>query len=136
MNKMIISTLLLLSVLDAHDISVTITDIKNHTGKLYIGLYNKKSGFREVDKTYKKFIVDISSNKVTYIFDNVPTDIYALSVFHDENNNGIHDKNILGIPTEDYGFSNNKKHLFGPASFEESSFQIENNKNITITLGD
>jgi len=136
MNKMIISTLLLLSVLEAHDISVTITGIKNHTGKLYIGLYNKKSGFREVDQTYKKFIVDISSNKVTYIFDNVPTDIYALSVFHDENNNGIHDKNILGIPTEDYGFSNNKKHLFGPASFEESSFQIENNKNITITLGD
>jgi len=136
MNKIILSTLLLLSVLDAHDISVTITDIKNHTGKLYVGLYNKDAGFREVEQTYKKLIVDISSNNVTYIFSDVPSDTYAVSVFHDENNNGIHDKNILGMPTEDYGFSNNNKHLFGPASFEESSFQIKNNKNITITLGD
>ena len=136
MNKIILSSLLLLSVLDAHDISVTITDIKNHTGKLYVGLYNKEAGFREVDKTYKKLIVDISSNNVTYIFTDVPSDTYAVSVFHDENNNGIHDKNILGIPTEDYGFSNNNRHLFGPASFEESSIKINKDTKITITLGE
>lgn len=36
------------------------------------------------------------------IFKNIHHGIYAVSVLHDENNNGLMDKNFFGIPTEGY----------------------------------
>ena len=34
------------------------------------------------------------------------------------------DTGFLGIPTEDYGFSNDAKGTFGPASFDDSKFEM------------
>jgi uncharacterized protein (DUF2141 family) len=69
-----------------------------------------------------------------YIFRNIPKGIYAISIFHDRNNNGEIDKNFVGIPTEGYGFSNNIKHKFTSATFEEAQFSINKSKKITIKM--
>ena len=39
---------------------------------------------------------------------------YALSAFHDENDNGELDTNLLGIPSEGYGFGNDASAAFVP----------------------
>ena len=36
----------------------------------------------------------------------VPPGAYAVAAFHDENGNGKLDRNLLGLPTEPYAFSN------------------------------
>jgi uncharacterized protein (DUF2141 family) len=59
---------------------------------------------------------------------------YAVAIFHDVNQNGKLDKNIFGIPTEDYGFSNNARGSFGPPSYKDCSFSFSNNKKIFIKL--
>ena len=41
---------------------------------------------------------------------------------------------MFGIPTEDYGFSNDAKGNFGPASFDDSSFELDDNKTIEINV--
>jgi uncharacterized protein (DUF2141 family) len=33
--------------------------------------------------------------------------------------------NFLGIPTEDYGFSNNASGTFGPADYDDAKFLID-----------
>ncbi len=44
---------------------------------------------------YKGIYLPISSNEIIFIFKNIPNGNYAISIFHDENNNKKLDKNIL-----------------------------------------
>ena len=54
----------------------------------------------------------------------VPPGTWAAQAFHDENRNGKIDTNILGIPTEGLGFSNDAPFRFGPPAFPDAAFQL------------
>jgi uncharacterized protein (DUF2141 family) len=56
-------------------------------------------------------------------FDDLPSGVYAVSLFHDENDNGRLDR-LAGIPTEGVGFSNNPRLLFGPPRFTQARFTV------------
>ncbi|MEL6543117.1 MAG: DUF2141 domain-containing protein [Myxococcota bacterium] len=53
----------------------------------------------------------------------VPATTLAVRLFHDANGNGELDTNMLGIPKEGYGFSNNPS-LMGPAAFKDAAFKV------------
>ena len=53
----------------------------------------------------------------------LPPGNYALRVMHDENGNGKFDTNLVGMPTEGYGFSNNPR-VMRAATFEEARFEV------------
>ena len=72
--------------------------------------------------------------EVELVFEKVPPGTYAISVFHDANENGKLDSNFAGIPKEGFGFSNNAMGMFGPPSFGEAKFAFEGEKKIEITL--
>jgi uncharacterized protein (DUF2141 family) len=42
------------------------------------------------------------------------------------------DKNLVGVPTEKYGFSNNARETFSAPSFESASVKVEGEKTIWI----
>ena len=67
-------------------------------------------------------------------FENIPEGTYAVSIFHDENNNDKLDSNFIGIPKEDYGCSNNAKGFMGPPKWKDAKFELNSDKTITITL--
>jgi uncharacterized protein (DUF2141 family) len=48
---------------------------------------------------------------------------YAVALFHDENSNGHLDTNLLGIPTEGYGFSGNPTIYLGPPGLDRVRFE-------------
>jgi len=48
--------------------------------------------------------------------------MYAVSVFHDENYNGKLDTNLLGIPREGVGASNDARGNFRPPKFGAAAF--------------
>ena len=48
---------------------------------------------------------------------------YAVQVLHDRNDNGQLDTNVVGMPIEPYGFSNNPR-LMRKASFEEAAIEL------------
>ena len=50
--------------------------------------------------------------------------LHAVSVLHDENNNGKLDTNFLGIPREGVGMSNNPPPRRGPPRFAEAAFRL------------
>jgi len=136
MKKMIFLTLLGSSFLFGHTLTVNIIDIENNRGQILIGLYNQEEGFRETNMTYKKGVLTTLDDKnVTYHFMDIPYGEYAISLFHDENNNGELDSNFIGIPQEGYGFSNNVRPVLRPASFKEAKFMLNSDLNITIKMG-
>ncbi len=55
----------------------------------------------------------------------VPHGVYAISVFHDVDGDGALKTNFLGIPREPIGASNDARGRFGPPSFEDMKFQLD-----------
>ena len=63
-------------------------------------------------------------NGARIVFKDLPEGEYAFAVYHDANANGKMDKNLLGIPTEDYAFSNNALGKMGPPSYASAKFAL------------
>lgn len=115
-------------------VKLSVTGIKKIDGVLYIGLYNKKKGFTEVDKTYKNWIVDVDKFNLEIILADIDPGKYSISIFHDLNGNGMLDKNFLGMPIEIYGFSNNARKLFSAPSFQDCTFSVQKETKLVINL--
>jgi uncharacterized protein (DUF2141 family) len=67
----------------------------------------------------------------------LPYGEYAIAIFVDANRNGKMDKNFLGIPKEQYGFSNNVMGRMAAPSFEQAKFKVTGptTQNITLRIG-
>ncbi|TWX66539.1 DUF2141 domain-containing protein [Colwellia sp. C1TZA3] len=118
-------------------IHVKILDIKNSTGVIACGLFKRSEGF---PTEFLHSATNISMTKVQDTqarcdFINIPTGTYALAVIHDENMDGKLDTNLLGVPTEGYGFSNTTIDEFGAPAFSAARFHYDEQKlNLTIKL--
>ena len=135
MTKIItILTLFICSLLSAQNknLTVTISGLKNNTGVLKVGLYNSEDTFLKT--AYKSVVSEIKNNAATVTFVGLPKGEYGISTFHDENNNGKLDKNMMGIPSEDYACSNDAKGFMGPPSYKDAKFSVNNDSKISIVF--
>lgn len=107
---------------DNNILTIDFEGIKSDKGKLFVALYNSEEDF--LKNQMEGSIVDISNGKASASFDNLKSGIYAISSFHDKNNNGKMDTNFLGIPKEPVACSNNAKGKFGPPKFKDAKFMI------------
>jgi uncharacterized protein (DUF2141 family) len=105
-------------------LEVTVDGIRETRGTIWIGLFTSETDFPH--KATEGKIVEIRGNSVHVVFTNLRVGDYALSVFHDANQNGKLDKNSLGIPKEGFGFGNNAMGTFGPPSFNKAKVVIDN----------
>lgn len=112
---------------------VRINGLKNDQGTVKVALCNSPENYKDDKSPYKAAIIEIQKNKAIAVFDNLPAGSYAIKAFHDENNNDDFDTNFLGIPKEDYGFSNNVRGLLGPPSWNKAKFNL-NNKDKVIEI--
>jgi uncharacterized protein (DUF2141 family) len=109
-------------------IIVHVNGFKNNNGKARLLIFStKEKEFfpKEKDKAFAKYVVSIKDNKVLFTFENLPYGDYAISVHHDEDNNGKVNSNLLGIPNEGLGASNDAKGFFGPPSFEKAKVTLK-----------
>lgn len=107
--------------------AVKVTNLQNKKGKLYIGWYSNAGAFMKPGKTtFAKVVAVHGKEDVMVEFDRIPAGKYAISVFLDENDNGDLDTNLVGMPREKYGFSNNVLPAMRPASYEEAAFEVKN----------
>lgn len=103
---------------------VEIKGIKEITGNVHIGLYNKAEGFTEKNKVFIGKIAAVKSSTMVIELTDIPYGSYAITAFHDANSNGELDKNFFGVPVELYGFSNNARGTFGPPYFNDARFEL------------
>lgn len=118
---------------DQYQLIVKVENIKKMKGKLKLAVYDQDEGFLETALIWGDQVID--STTVQYTFDGLKAGFYAVSIFQDENDNGKLDANFMGIPSEPYAFSNNAKGMFGPPSFKDCQFELNQAvKQITISL--
>lgn len=111
---------------DNASLTVDVSGVKDRKGKLQVALFNSADGFPD-SKPFRAEVLNITANnELQVVFEGVPPGEYAVAAYHDENGNDKLDKNLLGIPTENYGFSNDTRgtRLSAP-SFEDTKMRVE-----------
>jgi len=136
--KLFISTFLFIGSFNmmAQKVSLSVTAVgfPDNTGQAYMGLYREQDDFPVMNSQYIGKVVSISKNSATVTYKNLTKGKYAVAVFHDRNKDGILNKNLFGVPTEEYGFSNNARNTFSAPSFSAASFTVSANKSISINV--
>jgi uncharacterized protein (DUF2141 family) len=134
------ATLLLSAPIFADELVVTINNIKK-AGEIHVALYDNAEAF-EADRGEKGgaapgitqgTIEFVEAGSVTYRYD-VSPGTYAIGIFHDVNLNNQLDNYFLGVPKEQYGFSNDARGFMGPPSFNDAAFPVKGRTEIAITL--
>ena len=110
-----------------------ITGLRSVKGQVKIAVFNSSEKWLGQQPIYSSTI-NVDSQTVTWRINDVPYGDYGVAVFHDENSNGKMDTNVLGIPQEPYGFSNNVRITFGPPSWEDAKFTVKGST-VEVSIG-
>jgi uncharacterized protein (DUF2141 family) len=105
-------------------LTLIIEALKNDEGSVRVALSNSEENYYDYPNPTIGMSAPIHGRIARLEFRNLPFGVYAIKAFHDENGDGELDTNFLGIPVEDYGFSNNASGLLGPPSWEHASFRF------------
>jgi len=124
----LVGTLLAVVTLFAQgEVTVTIEEVESTKGNVYFNLFSSPDGFpSEWDNVFQQGKIKAQKGNATYTFKDVPLGTYAVSVAHDENDNGEIDTNFIGFPKEPVGASNQEG--MGKPSFRRSRFEVTSDK--------
>jgi uncharacterized protein (DUF2141 family) len=106
------------------NVTVNISNLNSNEGQVFISIYNSEDSF--LGNGFKSFVTKIENKSCRVTFENIPSGTYAISFYHDENDNNKMDSNFLGIPKEDYGCSNNAIGFMGPPKWADAKFEVKN----------
>ena len=119
-------------------LTVRVTGARNTKGKIGVTLFQNAQGFPDdTSKAIRQESVGIDPKTMSaqVIFKDLPQGTFAISVLHDENGNGKMDKNLVGMPKEGYGASNNPSKKRRAPTFDEAKFSLNaSEQTIEITL--
>ena len=116
------------------NVIANITNIRSNDGVCRACLFSNELAFRGKSSPANCIAVGVKNKLATAVFFNVKPGSYAVFVFHDVNNNLKMDKNILGIPKEGYGASNNKLPFASAPHFEDNKFIVSNNHIVSLNI--
>ena len=120
------------------ELKVTVENIKRE-GVLYMAVYDDKDVF-ESDRGENSeqrpgivggLIMAVEAGRTEGVIE-LREGTYAIGFYIDKNQNEKIDTNFLGIPKEQFGFSNDVMGKFGPPSFEAASFVHKDETELTM----
>ena len=115
------------------ELTVEVVGLRSDDGNVHFALYDNPATFPDDEGRLRGTNVPIAGRRAVAVFKDLTPGSYAVAVFHDENANGSFDQGFLGLPLEDYGFSNDAPAFLGPPSFEQAKFAVPE-KGIRITI--
>ena len=121
------ATLLVLpvAVATAADLVVRISGLQPPVGAVGCTLFSGERGFpNDASTAMQRQWVTTTGTTATCRFAGVAAGRHAVSVAHDANGNRKVDTNLLGIPKEQWGVSNNVRPTMRPPRFAEAAFDV------------
>ena len=123
---------LIFAVAQPKQVAVQIRFIsESEGGSVRMAWYTSESSFMEeaAGSASQKYVSDSMTITIT-----VPNKPIAFTFYHDLNEDQELNTNVIGIPTEPYGFSMNARGRFGPPTYTECVFDPSTTQNLTIFL--
>ena len=109
-------------------VSVEVSNITQTRGSLRIGIFREGNPFTGPKAKPDFFkVVPITAATAQQVIVSLPAGRYVIAVYHDLNDNGKLDKNIVGYPKEPFGFSKNFRPILSAPSFEDCAIEIKEN---------
>jgi uncharacterized protein (DUF2141 family) len=105
-------------------LTVNVGSFRSPNGRLGCRIFARAEGFPDKATQLAQAWAPIAGKAASCTFTGLEPGVYAVSVIHDENGNGKLDTNLLGMPTEGYGASNNRTHAMSSPSFDESKLTL------------
>ena len=102
-------------------VKITVAGIKANQGFMMIALHDEK-GWSAAPLARAR--IPVSGNAVTTTLAAPAPGRYGIKVFHDADGDGQMGTNMIGFPTEPFGFSNNAPVSFGPPEFAAAAFEV------------
>lgn len=122
----------------AGELRVDIDGLRAPKGAVLIGLYDSaqsfdraielagQSGYRNDPQRVAGAALRVDGGtKASIAFGSLAPGQYAVIVFHDEDGDGRLNKNVLGMPTEPYGFSNAARGFLSAPSFKDAAVAFD-----------
>ncbi len=114
-------------VFPACTLIVKVTGLDPPKGILRLALYDSRESYKTRSRPVRSVAVEITGPEVTLKFDGLSPGEYAIMMYHDANRNNRFDR-FLGMPREQFGFSNNALPGLGPPGFDKVKFNLSADK--------
>lgn len=110
----------------AADITVEILPLPSTKGTVMVSLFDRTADFpgAGVYNQQIKASRQVAGQPLLLVFTQLPPGRYAIAAFQDQDGNGKLSTNLMGLPSELFGFSNNAKASFGPPNFDSAAFEV------------
>lgn len=123
------------SISSALDLTVKGLNAESDTGTYRCLLFKSEQGFPgDLKNAVQSDNGTFKDKTGTCFFKSIKPGTYAVSTFHDENDNNTLDTYFFGAPKESYGFSNDASRPFSAPSFSEAAVTVNETKTIAIKL--
>lgn len=125
-RKTLIAALLVATFGASHatEVVVRVSGLSETLGQVGCSLFGGAAGFPMDNTSARNLWLPADAKGVTCRFNDVPEGTYAVSIGHDVNGNKRVDTNFIGLPTEQWGVSNNARPTLRAPRFDEASFKV------------
>lgn len=113
---------------EKYALEIEIENIRSEKGEIFFQFLDKNQNVLE------EIVADIKNGKCLVQINDLKPGEYAFRYFHDENNNQKMDKNLMGIPREGFGFSNDPPIVVGEPSFDKWLFNLREHKKMSTAI--
>jgi len=109
---------------ESHATNVIEFETQNRSGDGVVrcGLFREAGWLKDA---FRYSIVKINKTTARCVFKGVPPGVYGASAFHDEDNNGKLNTNLVGYPVEEYCATNNARNMFSAPSWKDARFSYK-----------
>lgn len=118
---------------DAGTLQISVDNIKAAEGMIWVGLYRTEEDFLIKEKAILVGVHVEQEGQMTIRMPALVYGEYAMAIFHDLNNNGEMDRNLVGIPSEPFAFSQKLKSKFKIPKFDDVKFTFEQDQQVLTT---
>ena len=123
-TRMLIASSLALAVpAEAATLSLSIEGLKPR-GQIMVLLFDAERSWNAKAGAVREIKRRVGAASAQILVEGLAAGHYGAMVFQDLNLDGKMNFNLVGMPLEPYGFSNNSRGLFGPPAWRRAAFRF------------
>ena len=109
----------------AADLEVVVSGLRSAEGQARVAVHKRvpDAAFAEGSVVAASFRM-AGRGELRFVFADLEPGDYAVAAFHDADSDGKLNTNVLGLPTEGFGFSNGAVGFMGPPGFDDAAVTI------------
>ena len=108
----------------AATVEVRVSGVVPNKGKIAVAVCDRERFLKQCLYTTSVPAQVNAAGETVVTIAGVPPGSWAVLAYQDANANGELDRNFIGIPSENYGFSRDARGRFGPPGFDDAAVAV------------